>query len=164
MKDAITHERLLHLLQYDPETGWFTWRVRRNQHADVGDRAGYLSLQNGYRYMNIGGRLYLAHRLAVFYMTGEWPASDVDHQKGDRDDNRWERLRQLTRQHNAQNLQRAHCDNKSGFLGVAPMNGRHAAYIRIDGKNRYLGTYDTPEEAHDAYVAAKRQHHEGNTL
>lgn len=160
----LSHERLLALLHYDPETGHFTWKVRRNQHVAAGDRAGYVNPKNGYRYINIGHRLHLAHRLAWFYMTGEWPTQDVDHQKGNRDDNRWKKLREVSREGNMQNLQGAHRDNRSGLLGVAPIRDRFAAYIRADGRNRYLGTFDTAIEAHEAYLAAKRALHPAGTL
>lgn len=162
MKPAPTREFVLDLLDYDPLTGIFTWRVDRGT-VKAGTRAGYVN-KRGYRVINIGGRLALAHRLAVFHMTGEWPAHDVDHRFGQRDDNRWSELREMTRAGNMENLRRAHRDNKSGLLGVSPCNGRWAAHIRINGKNRYLGTHDTPELAHAVYLAAKRDHHSGNTL
>lgn len=160
----LSHERLLELLHYDPLTGWFTWRVRRNQMAEVGDRAGYINTETGYRVINIGHKLFLAHRLAWFYVTGRWPAVDIDHERGERDDNRWSKLREATRVENMQNLQGPHRDNKSGFLGVAPAKNRWAAYIRADGKNRYLGSFKTPELAHAAYLAAKAKLHPASTL
>jgi hypothetical protein len=159
----LTQDQLKAILEYDPETGHFTWRVRRNQHAQVGDRAGTISL-HGYRRINLGRKLYMAHRLAVFYMTGAWPEADTDHRRGDRDDNRWEKLRPLSRSENMQNLQGAHRDNKTGFLGVAASRDRYAAHIRYGGKNRYLGTFNTPEDAHAAYLKAKAINHPASTL
>lgn len=162
MKPAPTHDQLLALLHYDPATGWFTWRSNRGS-VKAGDRAGTVSKQ-GYRRINVSGHMVTAHRLAFFYMTGRWPQSDVDHRHGNRDDNRWEELREMDRAGNMENLRSAHRDNKSGLLGVSPCRRRWAAHIRIGGRNRYLGTFDTPELAHAAYLDAKRANHAGNTL
>lgn len=163
MKGALTRARLKELLHYDRATGVFTWRVRRNQNVNAGDRAGRVGAK-GYRVINISHDLYTEHRLAVFYMTGRWPLADVDHRNGQRDDNRWKNLRKLSRTGNMQNLQGAHRDNKSGFLGVARHGDRFRAYIRADGKNRYLGSFGTLELAHAAYLEAKRALHPAGTL
>jgi hypothetical protein len=164
MSAQLTHDRLRELLHYDPETGAFTWRVRRNQYAHAGDRAGRISPRNGYRYINIRHHLYLAHRLAFFYVRGKWPSHDIDHVNGRRDDNRWSNLRPVTRGENMQNLRAGHADNKTGLLGVAPVRNRFGAYIRANGRNKYLGSFDTPEEAHAAYLEAKRNLHPAGTL
>jgi hypothetical protein len=158
MKPPPTQERLKELLNYAPETGIFTWRVYRNCNSRAGSRAGTIAT-NGYRFINIEGCVLLARRLAWFYMNGVWPESDIDHLSGMRDDNRWVNLRVLSRKENMQNLHVSHKDSKTGFLGVSPCNGRFAAHIRFSGKNKYLGTFDTPELAHAAYVKEKRANH-----
>ncbi|MBT9493914.1 MAG: HNH endonuclease [Paucibacter sp.] len=161
---SITQERLKELLHYEPETGVFTWRVYRCAQARAGDRAGTVSKKSGYRFINVDHGMYLAHRLAFFYMSGNWPSKDVDHLKGNRDDNRWLRIRELSRQQNMQNLQKAHRDNRTGLLGVIPYKSRFTAQIRAGGKNRHLGVFDTAEEAHAAYLVAKRDIHPASTI
>jgi hypothetical protein len=50
-------------------------------------------------------------------------------------------------------------DNKIGLKGMSIRpNGRYQARIRVDKKIIWLGTFDTPEEAHSAYVQAAKQH------
>lgn len=86
-------------------------------------------------------------------MTGEWPSADVDHKNRDRRDNRWENLRAATRsQNNANRVTTA----SHGFKGATynKRQGRWAAQTKFKGKPVYLGYYDTPEEAHAAYLAA----------
>lgn len=155
MRAELTLDFLRSILHYEPETGRFTWLVSRMWRIKAGDVAGHVLATNGYRRINIRGKVYFAHRLAFFYMTGKWPAGDVDHKLGHRDDNRWSQIRPATRAENMMNLQGPHRDNKVGLLGVSPCNGRFAAHIRLKGRNKYLGTFDTPELAHAAYLNAK---------
>jgi len=65
---------------------------------------------------------------------------------------------------NLQNIRRARSDNRSGLLGVARDKTGFRAVIKVAGKQKYLGTFPTPELAHSAYLSAKRLLHEGNTL
>lgn len=108
----------------------------------------------------------MAHRLAWLYVHGRWPDGLIDHKNGDRADNRFDNLRDVAHRVNMQNLRKAFVSSKTGLLGASPLkDGRFGAFIKRDGKSKNLGTFDTPELAHAAYVAAKRViHHEGNTL
>ena len=110
-------------------------------------------------------RRYYAHRLAWFYVHGEWPKV-VDHWNGKRDDNRLENLRDANDSINAQNRREATPGNTSGLLGVSwnTRDKKWVAQIRIDGKNTQIGRFDDALEGHRAYVAAKRQQHEGCTI
>jgi hypothetical protein len=49
-------------------------------------------------------------------------------------------------------------------LGVTPKGRRFMAQIGANGKHYCLGRYDTAQEAHEAYVRAKRVLHEGGML
>jgi hypothetical protein len=97
-------------------------------------------------------------------MTGEWPKTLIDHRDGDGLNNRWLNLRCATYKINNQNQRAPRSDNKSGFLGVCAHKNRFYAYIKIGDKVKNLGAFLTAEEAHEAYLAAKRKHHEGCTI
>jgi hypothetical protein len=99
-------------------------------------------------------------------VTGDWPADQLDHINGDKLDNRIANLREVSNQENTQNYRKAKRNSKTGYLGVChePRGNSYVAYLRIDGRTRNLGTYQTPKEAHAAYLSAKRQHHQGCTL
>lgn len=159
---ALTASRLRELLHYETDTGVFT-RLVKSGTAKVGDVAGGLD-DKGYWRIRVDGKRYLAHRLAWLYMTGEWPTGEVDHERGETGDNRWKRLRDGSRSFNQQNQRRAPAGSATGQIGASPHRGKFQAQIRVDQKNRYLGVFDTPEAAHAAYVAAKRQLHAGCTL
>jgi hypothetical protein len=88
----------------------------------------------------------------------------LDHINGVRDDNRIANLRCVSASDNLNNQRTPHTNNKSGYLGVSPFRGKWRAVIQIEGKQVHLGVFDTPEEAHHAYIEAKRTHHQTNQL
>jgi hypothetical protein len=162
--DALTAERLRNVVDYNPETGVFTRRARLAQRHRVGDRADIPIKQTGYRSIGIDGKTYQAHRCAWLYVHGEWPSDTIDHLNGDRGDNRLVNLRSVTEAVNHQNLRVPKRNNKSGYLGVVAHQNRWRASVTFNKKVIRIGMFDTPEEAHAAYLAAKRKLHEGCTI
>ncbi|MBO1034239.1 HNH endonuclease [Delftia sp. SD018] len=160
--EALTDIQLRSLLKYDPDTGQFERLVRMGRYQ-AGTQVG-AKMRSGYIAIRINFKLYYAHRLAWLYVHGAWPPDQVDHINGARDDNRIANLRLADRFRNTQNLRSAKAGNKSGLLGVSPHQNRWRAFLHVHGKTHHLGLYNTPEEAHAAYVEAKRSMHEGNTL
>lgn len=164
-REALSAERLRELLSYDTETGEFRWRVSVGR-AKAGDLAGY-DHGTGYRAASVDGRLYRLHRLAWLYVTGEWPPEHIDHVNGVRSDNRWGNLRSASNSQNMQNQRIAPSSNKSsGLLGATwdKKAGRWKSLIMIRRKNIHLGYFDTPEEAHAAYLKAKAELHPFQTI
>lgn len=150
----LTAERLRECLAYDPETGVFTWLVAPNRRIRVGRIAGVACRTHGYRLIKVDGVGARAHRLAWLYMTGEWPAADIDHINGDRADNRWSNLRQATSTQNHANSKRPK-HNTSGVKGVTwdSSRGQWMAGVQINGKRVHLGRFDSIEAAAAAYRA-----------
>lgn len=158
MKTELTVARLRELLHYDPTTGVFTNATTRNRCAIAGHRAGWID-PNGYQTIKIFRKAYLAHRLAWFYVHGEWPAQQIDHINQVRHDNRIDNLRDVSPAVNQQNVRHAQRNNRSGILGVCKNKTRHSAVIEADGKRFYLGCFATPEEAGAVYADAKARLH-----
>lgn len=146
-------EELKKNLSYDPETGIFTWIVSRGS-VPAGTVAGTRSM-SGYLRVKIGGSTYYAHRLAHLYMAGKWPEHEVDHVNGQKDDNRWVNLRDVTGLLNCQNQTKARKGSSTGVLGVSKFRGRFKAQITVKGKQKFLGLFDSEVDASDAYRAAK---------
>ena len=120
---------------------------------------------HGYLREEISGRRYYVHRIVWALHYGRWPALPIDHINGDKRDNRISNLREATDALNRQNQRQAHRDNKTGLQGVVrSSSGRFTASVRANGSKHHLGSFDTPELAHAAYLEAKRNLHEGNTL
>lgn len=162
-KPTVTVERVRELLKYDPETGLFTWRVNRGR-IKAGDQAGTV-LQLGrteYVYIMIDHRQYRAHRLAWLYVNGTWPEDMLDHINGNGSDNRYQNLRPATCAQNSQAPnKRMLPQNTSGYVGVSRKVGRSKwnASIAVSGRRIFLGAFATPEQANEAYQAAKKKHH-----
>jgi hypothetical protein len=165
-RENLTQEQLKAALHYDPSTGVFTRLVDSGGRGGrKGSAAGYINDQ-GYVLIAVHSVQYRAHRLAWLYMTGAWPAGEVDHKNGVRADNWWANLRDVPTKVNAQNKRRAQKNSKTGLLGVSwdKKKGNYTARIKVDGRYPTLGSFDTPEAGHAAYVEAKRRLHEGCTI
>lgn len=148
----ITQERLKELLHYDPLTGWFTNLTDRSSRARKGDVAGTCTNQ-GYWQIQLGGIFYKAHQLAWLYVKGYIP-DEVDHENGIEYDNRFVNLRDATRSQNNANSERP--TGVGGLRGVTwfERDLKWKAQIKIDGQSKHLGYFNTPEEAHMAYLNA----------
>lgn len=156
----ITQERLKELLTYHDDSGLFTRNMNRGKYLKD-SIAGNLS-KDGYITIKLEGKVYPAHRLVWLYKHGTMPINEIDHINHNRADNRLENLRDVNRAINQQNKTEAHSNNKHGFLGVSFDIRANKWYARINHK--YLGIFNTAEEAHECYLNAKRQLHEGCTI
>ena len=160
---TLTAERLREVLDYDPETGVFTTRIKR-QGSRAGVTPGYTK-DNGYSYTHIDTTSYMTHRLVWLWVNGSWPIGEIDHIDGDKLNNRIANLRDVDRATNTQNSKKARRNNKSsGLLGSYKSGNRWQAQIRINGVCMTLGSFGTPEEAHASYLGAKRLFHPGCTI
>ena len=162
-------EFLRECFSYDPETGKLLWRRRpahhfinehraNNWNAKYPDRSGvphgrYLVFNVNYE--EGAARLY-AHRVIFKIMTGRDPSEQIDHVNGIGSDNRWANLREATQVQNMRNQFRSRCLPR----GVSAAGNKFVAQAGVGGKKiKYLGRYDTPAEAHAAYLAFVRPLH-----
>lgn len=138
-------------LDYNPETGELRRRISRAQ-AKAGDIAGYVC-KNGYRYISIGNKEHLAHRLAWLIVHGQWPVGELDHINRNRSDNRLCNLRDVSHSDNCRNTPtRRH--NTSGHRGVYwhKPSGLWLVLAHLRGKQYSLGYY---KDWFDAVCARK---------
>ena len=143
-------------LQYDPLSGEFVWIVPKDRATKPGSRAGSTN-SCGHRQMRWNGRQLMAHRLAWFFVYGEWPRHQIDHVNGNPGDNRISNLRQATSAQNNAN-RRVMRDGLKG-ASWSKRSNRWKASICSGGKKIHLGYHDTEVAAHDAYVRAARKIH-----
>lgn len=156
-----TREEVLALLDYDPGSGIFRWKIESNSRGGKiypGDEAG--SIKDGYVHIALFGRKYRAQHLAWLVMTGEWPPRnrDVDHENRKRADNAWLNLRLATRAQNNMNS-RVHSHNKSGVKGVSWRQdiGKWHARIVVGGKALLLGNFADKKAAIVVRQRAERE-------
>lgn len=171
MTDEFKPAVLQKLLRYDPETGEMFWRERMpDMFSDGGSYSAKrkCSAWNA-RYANqpalcanhsqgrLGGSIFdqafLAHRVAWAMYYGAWPKNEIDHKNGIRSDNRISNLRDVSTAINARNRFRSGL-NTSGFNGVSwnKKARKWEAYVKIDGKRKYLGYFSEIESA----IAARK--------
>jgi len=150
-KPVLTQKRLHQLLDYDPLSGIFTWKVKAAMRVMAGQLAGTLS-PDGYIRICLDRKNYLAHRLAWLHVHGEFPPKHIDHINNLHADNRLVNLRCATHGENARN-QGSKSNNTSGWCGVTfniPA-GKYQAQIGMAGERHNLGLYRSPEIAAAIY-------------
>lgn len=155
---GLTAERARELFSYEPLTGELKWRVSKGQAVRPGTlvRSAH---SEGYIKVSVEGTPYLAHRLAWAITMGVWPGDQIDHRNGVRSDNRLSNLREVSHSVNCQNQRKAARRSRTGVLGVSHSGQRFRSQIGMGGRQVYLGLFDTPQEAHEAYLVAKREIH-----
>ena len=155
-RPELTADTLRSILHYDPETGIFTWKVSTARNVKVGAVAGSVN-GGGYLQIMVLSRLYKAHRLAWFYMYGEWPKLNIDHINRNPSDNRQVNLRDVTQKQNGQNASKR-SDNTSGCTGVSwhKQRSKWQAHIRHNHKLIHLGLFESLEDAIAARKAAEK--------
>jgi hypothetical protein len=141
---------MLERLIYTPEDGKVLWARHPRWPSYTGKEAGNL-MQNGYRKLKFCGKQYLVHRVAWLLTHGSWPVGDIDHIDGNPTNNKLENLRDVSHSTNLQNRKSATSKNKTGFLGVVKRRNKYAAHIHKNGKQIYLGLFQTAELAHQSY-------------
>lgn len=151
-KHLLDHSYLLSILDYDPHTGYFTHKKANGKRGKPGARAGSYG-PKGYRQLKIKEVNYREHRVAWFYMTGQWPVNQIDHKNKTRDDNRWENLREATNKENQKNA--SHRIGRSGERGVLEQNGKFIAHLRHDDHTLYLGIFKFKIDAIYTHAHAK---------
>lgn len=161
---------LRRLFRLNPETGDLIWRSRpaslfsdggfggpeasaASWNAKNAGEAAFTKMTNGYRGGKVLGVDVYAHQVVFALTHGRWPIGPIDHDNGNRLDNRPLNLVEATVALNNKNrcLDRR---NKSGTPGVYwhKAAGKWAACIKADGRKEHLGLFADL----DAAVAARK--------
>lgn len=158
----LTQSALKEILYYNHQNGNFYWRKPLGTKLKPWSIAGTPD-KNGYISINHKKRFYKAHRLAWLYVYGEMPKGEIDHINNVAGDNSIKNLRDVTRKQNGENTQ-VHKDNISGFKGVTFDKRKNNWFARImhNRTTHYLGAYNSPELAAEAYKSAAKKFHSHN--
>jgi len=156
----LTQQYLKSILNYDKDTGIFTWKNCSAKHIKIGQIAGS---KNIYGYIAIGiytngiNKLFRAHRLAWLYVHGNIPKKYIDHINHIRNDNRISNLREVDISANQKNMSKSKA-NSSGVTGVVldTRQGKWLALIGVKGKLIRIGIYEDKNEAICARLHANK--------
>ncbi|MCE0874158.1 MULTISPECIES: HNH endonuclease signature motif containing protein [Pseudomonas] len=151
----IAIDRLREEFTYDADSG-----VIRSLSVRAMGRIEGAKSPNGYLKLRLDGVNLYAHRVAWALTHGVWPAHDIDHINGERDDNRLSNLRALRRHENLQNMRKRR-PGASGVRGITwdKQTQTWRAQLSAQGKRINIGRFKDKEMAEVAYLEAKRRHH-----
>jgi hypothetical protein len=145
---TIPVEKALNCFRYDYDSGLLFWENPESNQVKKGRAAGTKTV-NGYLAVKIGTTRVFVHRIAWVFKFGKWPDALIDHIDGNKTNNKIENLRETNHRFNQHNRLR----HRKGLLpGAYRQNKKWGARIQIDGKDHYLGTFETQQEAHEAYL------------
>lgn len=144
---GLNYERLTQVLSYNELTGVFIWKETLGRRIKKGMLAGWFDKSTGYLNIKIDGKKYKSHRLAYFYVNKSMPDT-IDHINHIKTDNRIINLRSVTHKDNCKNKS-LNKNNTTGFCGVYfhSTNKKYIASIKVDGKIKHLGSFNTENEA-----------------
>lgn len=157
-----SQEELKKIMFYDQKTGNFYWRISPSSKILPWAKVGTFD-KNKYVCIVYKRHSYKAHRLAWLYVHGKWPNGEIDHINNNPSDNAITNLRDVSRKQNEENKP-VHRDNISGFKGVTFDKRRKNWFARImhNGKQHHLGSFCSPQKAHEAYKFAAINLHTHN--
>lgn len=155
----ITQSELKELLDYNPETGIFTWLCNRGMNKRKGKAAGSKFL-TGYILIKINNIFYCAHRLAWLYVNGHDPKEFIDHINRIKDDNRLCNLREASRVENGYN-RKLSINNKSGIKGITWCSHykKWLARINVNGIRKFIGYFENINDAEISIIESRKKYH-----
>ena len=113
---------------------------------------------NGYPKVSLKGKFYMVHQLVAMSFLGHKPNRHnevVDHINNNPKDNRLENLQIITQRENVVKSKKP----RELPTGVTKnvKGSRYHAVTGIKNKRIHLGSFDTPEEAHEAYLTKLKE-------
>lgn len=137
----INQQYLLDRFDYNPTTGVFKRKATGHVYQTSNTKSGYIHL-------DCKGKTYTVHRLIWCMQTGEFPKGVIDHIDGNRLNNKWSNLRDVTHSENLHNRPKSK-NNSSGIKGVSfdPKRGDWRGEVMINYVTHRTARYSTREKA-----------------
>ena len=151
----ITQQFLIETFDY--KNGHLIWKTNRTPGVKAGDIAGTIA-KSGYSQIRLNGKTYKAHRLIFIYHHGYFPGF-VDHIDRNKSNNKIENLREASLVQNQGN-RKMDVRNTSGYRGVSwyKKDKKWGARITMNGTKKFLGLFEDPSDAYDAYCKEAKNH------
>jgi hypothetical protein len=145
----LTQEELMNHVFYNKETGEFIRIGYRDCHGNLVscnyEITGVNKNKNGYKRVNILGKRYLLHKLAFLYTNGYIPEF-CDHIDGNKMNNRFENLREVSHQENMLN-KKLYSNNPHGYVGVGKKENKYYVHIQKNGHRKVLSGFKNIKDA-----------------
>jgi hypothetical protein len=154
-----SQERLHELFEYRDDGNLIWKKCKSGIRKDM--VAGSLNPTTNHHQVLVDGKIYNLHRMIFMYHYGYLTSGlEIDHIDTDKSNNRIENLREVTRAQNSMNT-KIKSTNTSGVKGVYwnKSGQKWVSRIKVNGKNEYLGSYNTIEEAKEVITAARNNLH-----
>ena len=135
---------------YDPDSGKVSWAGGKGTRCK--GSVGCLDRGSGYLRVKLFGELYQLHRIIWKLMTSQDPTHFIDHKNRNRSDNCWKNLREASDSQSTAN--RSYPKGKCAPGTKQQSSGRWSTNAKMS-----LGTFDTEQKAHDAFVKWHREHY-----
>ena len=129
------------------KNGHLYWIKPTARRLKIGDKYGSNHIA-GYIDGWFLSKRMLEHRLIFLYHNGYIPKV-VDHIDNDKKNNHIENLQDISQ---ADNIRRQKPRSTTGFKGVSMHHNRFIAQITFKKEHMYIGSFITPELAHEAYI------------
>jgi hypothetical protein len=142
----------------DPDEGRLYWRKKPARQVPRLAEAGWKQLHGPHHTrwsVNVPGYgRFLRSRLVWKMVTKKDPSDAVDHADGNSLNDGFSNLIDGGMSWNGRNRREVRA--RSGYVGAYPAsNGRWMSTVQVCGRTKYLGTYNTPQEASAAYLAVR---------
>ena len=143
---------------FEYKDGVLFWKKSPNKRIVVGEEAGTIS--NGRVRVQLGGKIYLAHRIVWAICHGELPPVQIDHKDNDPLNNRIENLRAATSNQNQHNQPKPK-NNTSGVKGVSWHKAAGKWSVRVSANNKRIncGLFDDLDLAELVAVEVRNKFH-----
>jgi len=144
-------------IKYEDGKVW-GWREINYKPSYWFELKGCVNKSTGYIRVKINNKKYQYHRVVYYIHNNGWDIDDtcrdniIDHIDRNPSNNNIENLRVVTNQQNLWN------QDRKGY-SFHKTNRKYRARIMVDGKDKHLGLFENPEDAHQAYVEAKKKYH-----
>ena len=132
--------------KYNPELGIFTSHKNVIIKGITSDGYRRLCLMFNNKFIQLKGHVF------AWYLTYNEVPMQIDHINRNRLDNRICNLRNVSNQQNSFNKE------AKGYTIDKRIN-KYSSQIMFNGKNIFLGHFENKEDAHNAYLEAKKKYH-----
>ena len=159
---VLTYDKAREYFNYNPETGELIWKKGKGSTARVGSKVGSFNT-GGYLKTIFNGKHYAVHRIIWLWVYGEWPKHQINHKNVIPSDNRLCNLEDIPLRENCQK-KKCHMEGRLPGVRRTKNSDRFCARIVANKRRIIIGTFNTEQEAYEAYLNGCQELKDGKIL